>query len=83
VARMVFYLSVRYDGDDGWPDLEVDDLVGNGTSPHLGRLSVLLRSNAEDPPSAFETRRNDVIHDDCQHNRNPFIDHPEWADSIW
>ncbi|HEY0950394.1 endonuclease [Nocardioides sp.] len=83
VARMIFYMSVRYDGGDGWPDLEVNDLVGNGTSPHIGRLSVLLRWNAEDPPSAFEMRRNDVIYDDYQHNRNPFIDHPEWADSIW
>ena len=83
VARMIFYMSVRYDGDDGWPDLSVNDLVGNGTSPHIGRLSVLLRWNAEDPPSAFEMRRNDVIYDDYQHNRNPFIDHPEWADSIW
>lgn len=83
VARMIFYMSVRYDGGDGWPDLEVNDLVGNGTSPHIGRLSVLLRWNAEDPPSAFEMRRNDVIYDDYQHNRNPFIDHPEWADTIW
>ncbi len=83
VARMIFYMSVRYDGGDGWPDLEVNDLVGNGTSPHIGRLSVLLRWNAADPPSAFEMHRNDVIYDDYQHNRNPFVDHPEWADSIW
>lgn len=83
VARMIFYMSVRYEGGDGWPDLEVNDLVGNGTSPRLGRISVLLRWNAQDPPSTFEMRRNDVIYDDYQHNRNPFVDHPEWADSIW
>lgn len=75
-------MAVRYDGGDGWPDLEVNDLVGNGTAPHIGRLSVLLRWNAEDPPSAFEMHRDDVIYDDYQHHRNPFIDHPEWADSI-
>jgi len=28
-------------------------------------------------------RRNDVIYDQFQHNRNPFVDHPEWAASIW
>jgi endonuclease I len=28
-------------------------------------------------------RRNDVIYTDFQHNRNPFIDHPEWASAIW
>ncbi|WP_284537127.1 endonuclease [Nocardioides sp. T2.26MG-1] len=83
VARMIFYMSVRYEGGDGWPDLEVNDLVGNGTTPHIGRLSVLLRWNAEDPPSAFEMRRNDVIYTDYQHNRNPFVDHPEWAEAIW
>ena len=83
VARMVFYMSVRYEGDDGFADLEVNDLVGNGSAPYLGRLSVLLRWNAEDPPSTFEMRRNDVIYTDYQGNRNPFIDHPEWAESIW
>ncbi|HEX3004531.1 MAG TPA: endonuclease [Angustibacter sp.] len=83
VARMVFYMAVRYEGGDGFPDLEVDDRVGNGTAPYLGRLSVLLRWNAEDPPDAFEQRRNQVIYDDYQHNRNPFIDHPEWVSSIF
>ncbi|MFF1344250.1 hypothetical protein ACFVYT_41735 [Streptomyces sp. NPDC058290] len=24
-----------------------------------------------------------VTFDTYQHNRNPFIDHPEWVDSIW
>ncbi|WP_148614680.1 endonuclease [Nocardioides rubriscoriae] len=83
VARMIFYMSVRYEGGDGFPDLEVNDLTGNGTAPYLGKLSVLLRWNAQDPPSAAELRRNDVIYATYQHNRNPFIDHPEWADSIW
>ena len=83
VARMILYMAVRYDGGDGWPDLQVNDLAGNGTAPYLGRVSVLLRWNDEDPPSAFEMNRNDVIYEDYQHNRNPFIDHPEWADSIW
>ncbi len=83
VARMILYMSVRYDGGDGFPDLEVNDEVGNGSSPRHGRLSVLLRWNAEDPPSAAELRRNDVVFEDYQGNRNPFIDHPEWADDIW
>lgn len=83
VARMIFYMAVRYDGGDGWPDLQVNDVAGNGAAPYLGRLSVLLRWNAEDPPSAFEERRNDVIYEQYQHNRNPFVDHPEYADSIW
>jgi endonuclease I len=83
VARMVMYMAIRYEGEDGFPDLELNDQVSNGTAPYLGRLSVLLQWNQADPPDAFETRRNQVIFDTWQHNRNPFIDHPEWATSIW
>lgn len=83
VARMIFYMSVRYEGGDGFADLEVNDQVSNGTAPYHGKLSTLLAWNAQDPPSAFEMRRNDVIYTDFQHNRNPFIDHPEWAEAIW
>jgi endonuclease I len=83
VARMVFYMAVRYEGTDGWPDLEPNETTGNGSAPAIGRLSVLLEWNAEDPPDAFEEHRNDVIYEEVQGNRNPFIDHPEWADSIF
>jgi endonuclease I len=83
VARMILYMAVRYEGDDSWPDLEPNDSVTNGTSPLHGRLSVLKQWNVEDPPDAFEERRNQVIYDRYQRNRNPFIDHPEWVESIW
>ena len=69
-------------GRHGFPDLELKDLT-NGTVPLLGRISVLLQWNTEDPVSAFEMRRNDLIHSNWQGNRNPFIDHPEWAAAIW
>ncbi|MFH8369925.1 endonuclease I family protein [Streptomyces sp. NPDC018031] len=83
VARMILYMAVRYDGDDGFPDLEPNDQVGNGSAPHIGRLSVLKKWNDEDPPDDFESKRNQVIFDQYQHNRNPFIDHPEWVNEIW
>ena len=83
VARMIFYMSVRYEGGDGFADLEVNDVAGNGSAPAMGRLSTLLRWHQQDPPDAAERRRNDVIFDIYQHNRNPFIDHPEWAAAIW
>jgi hypothetical protein len=34
------------------------------------------------PIDSFEIHRNDVIYS-CQHNRNPFIDHPEYVSKIW
>lgn len=83
VARMILYMAVRYEGGDGWPNLEPNESVGNGTAPYIGRLSVLKAWSAGDPPDAFEKRRNDRIHAQWQGNRNPFIDHPEWVGSIW
>lgn len=83
VARMIFYMAVRYEGDSGYPDLELNDQVGNGSQPYMGRLSVLRQWHEQDPPDAFEERRNQAIFDQFQQNRNPFIDHPEWVGSIW
>ncbi|MFD5491461.1 endonuclease I family protein [Streptomyces sp. NPDC127091] len=83
VARMILYMAVRYEGGDGWADLEPNNNVNNGSNPYMGRLSVLKAWNEQDPPDAFEKRRNQVIHDSYQRNRNPFIDHPEWVEAIW
>ncbi|MFJ7753134.1 endonuclease [Peribacillus muralis] len=83
VARMLFYMAVRYEGDDGEIDLELNNQVNNGTAPYHGKLSVLLKWNEQDPVDAFERKRNEVIYNKYQHNRNPFIDHPEWASAIW
>ncbi|WP_329217631.1 endonuclease [Streptomyces sp. NBC_01485] len=83
VARMILYMAVRYDGGDGFADLEPNEKVDNGSNPYIGKLSVLKQWNDEDPPSAFEEKRNQAIYDTYQHNRNPFIDHPEWVESIW
>lgn len=83
VARMILYMSVRYEGGDGFADLEVNDRVGNGSAPNIGKLSVLKQWHEQDPPDAFEQHRNEVIYTDLQHNRNPFIDHPEWVEDIW
>ncbi|MGW4896095.1 endonuclease I family protein [Kitasatospora sp. NPDC004240] len=82
VARMILYMAVRYEGDDSWPDLEANDSI-NGSTRFHGRLSVLKQWNEQDPPSAFEQRRNQLIFDTYQKNRNPFIDHPEWVEAIW
>ncbi|MEU1837414.1 endonuclease I family protein [Micromonospora chersina] len=83
VARMILYMAIRYEGDDGWPNLEPNDSVSNGSAPYLGRISKLLAWNDLDPPDAFERRRNQRIYERWQGNRNPFVDHPEWARAIW
>jgi endonuclease I len=82
VARALFYMDVRYDGTGGESDL---NLV-NSTSPSYGQMGVLptlLQWNTLDPPDDLERARNDKIYQSYQHNRNPFIDHPEYANLIW
>ncbi|MBF0407404.1 MAG: endonuclease [Candidatus Riflebacteria bacterium] len=43
--------------------------------------AVLRQWFKEDPVDATEKARNDAI-EKIQHNRNPFIDHPEFVDQI-
>ncbi|MBW1295606.1 endonuclease [Aquimarina litoralis] len=85
VARMLFYMAVRYEGLDGYVDLELTETVlplGDNT-PFLGVQSTLLQWHRDDPVDDFERNRNDVIYYSFQQNRNPFIDHPELAEYLW
>ncbi len=82
VARMIFYMAVRYEGDGGELDLEIEDYTGT-SGPHLGKLSTLKQWHENDPVDAFERNRNDVIYNDYQGNRNPFIDQPEFVEQVW
>jgi len=85
LARGLFYMAVSYDGGDGYPDLQLNDFTCNANSkaPLLGKLSTLIQWSLQDPPDATEEARNNLIDADYQHNRNPFIDHPEWVQAIW
>lgn len=83
VARMLMYMAVRYEGELGEVDLELNDQVNNGSNPFHGKLSTLLNWHANDPVSTFEQNRNNVIYASYQSNRNPFIDHPEYVNLIW
>ncbi len=82
IARMIFYMAVRYEGDNDELDLELTDLVTTTNTPFMGNLHILLEWNSNDPVDDFEMHRNDVIFT-YQGNRNPFIDHPEFAQYIW
>jgi endonuclease G, mitochondrial len=65
-ARATLYFTLRY--------------------PRLGRyseetLGPLLAWHDADPPGEYERHRNAAIHE-RQGNRNPLVDHPEWAAEI-
>jgi len=85
VARMLFYMAVRYEGDSYEPDLELVDFNTNKDSklPQHGRLSTLLQWHQQDPVDNLERYRNHIIYTKYQYNRNPFIDHPEFVERIW
>ncbi len=84
VARMIFYMEVRYEGENDEPDLEMVDYIPSSPSgePYHGLKSTLLEWHLQDPVDDWETQRNDKVYF-YQENRNPFIDHPEFVDLIW
>ncbi|MGB4858648.1 MAG: endonuclease, partial [Dokdonella sp.] len=91
MARAVMYMAVRYQGGvdptsgQDEPILRLTDntslIVGQNnynTAAYMGVMADLLAWSQADPPDAAEIARNGVIQS-FQGNRNPFIDHPEWA----
>ena len=84
VARIIFYMDVRYEGDNGELNLEMTESLLSTSSklPRHGVRSTLLEWHAQDPVDDFERNRNNVIYD-YQGNRNPFIDHPELVEYLW
>lgn len=63
-ARASLYFLLRYPGQ------------ARGVRP--SDVRTMLRWHSEDPPSVHELHRNRAIQEQ-QGNRNPFVDHPEWA----
>lgn len=80
LARTYFYMSTRYYTEDaGWST----SAATNKATILPWQVNVLLQWHHQDPVSAKEIARNDSIYYKFQNNRNPFIDNPQWADSIW
>ncbi len=88
LARSYFYMATRYENlIASWESnsTTADDVL-DGTSDHvfeIWHLNLLLKWHHDDPVSQKEIERNDSVYYLYQHNRNPFIDHPEYADCIW
>ena len=86
-ARIIFYCAIA----DTRLEI-IDSNTGGGHS--MGKLADLLQWNLQYLPTTddsadtalrVEQNRNNVIYSrsDLQGNRNPFIDHPEYACKIW
>jgi len=88
LARTYFYMATRYENRiASWENIDPNgDAVLNGTSfPCFEQwfVDMLLAWNVADPVSQKEIDRNNEIYTSFQFNRNPFIDHPEFAAAIW
>jgi endonuclease I len=95
VARALLYMDVRYEGGTNEagaaePDLILTDdpqliqVTGVNTTgaAYLGLRAVLLQWHQQDPVDEHERLRNALVQT-YQHNRNPFVDHPEWAACVF
>lgn len=76
-ARILMYVQTRW-GDQY--NLTFVDSAGKCKT--IGKISTLLKWHLEEPPTASEIYRNQKAYE-IQGNRNPFIDHPEWATKIY
>ena len=84
-ARTYFYFATRY--KDKMSSMSGDGTVhftGSTTYCNLTEYSknLFLKWHRNDPVSIKEVNRNNAVYAK-QKNRNPFIDHPEYAEAIW
>jgi endonuclease I len=80
-ARTYFYMATRYeDIISGWSSTVLD---GSSDKVYVDwHLNMLMEWHVNDPVSQKEIDRNNGVYT-IQNNRNPFIDHPEYAAIIW
>jgi serine protease len=82
IARMLFYMDIRYAGQSARePDIMLVNRA-TGAEPHLGYLCNLVKWAKQDPVSQWEKDRHERIYE-WHLNRNPFVDHPEWVDVLF
>ena len=79
-------MATRYNTQIGsWVSNGTAGTILDGTSYPVYQswyLNLMLKWHRQDPVSDKEIKRNDAAYD-LQHNRNPFIDHPELVEYIW
>ncbi len=80
LARAYFYIATCYYGSDSTAFSSWE--MANGISFKPWAIQMLLDWHHNDPVSTKEINRNKAAYA-IQQNRNPFIDHPEYADCIW
>ena len=82
VARIYFYVITRY--ENSLPSWKTYGSFDKQTYPGLSSWAkqLYMQWHLQDPVSEKEIKRNNGAYS-YQHNRNPFVDHPEYASRIW
>ena len=85
VARSIFYVATRYYKESNYKITVTTDTITSKDNDvgKIGNLVTLLKWNLEFAPDEFDNNRNNIIHNDWHGNRNPFVDHPDYACKIW
>lgn len=88
VARILMYMYTHYStevsnstsGKNG--NLKITNIVSTSSNTTQAAWDLLLKWNAIDPVDDFEMNRNNYCAS-ITGVRNPYIDHPEFANMIW
>ena len=81
IARMYLYFATRYENTVSGYSFGMFDGSSNQVFT-TAFLNMLLTWHAQDPVNSREIARNNAIYA-RQNNRNPYIDHPEYVQTIW
>ena len=57
-------------------------MYGYDPTDNFESLATMLKWHLDYPVTKFDTSRNSKVYK-LQKNRNPFVDHPEYACKIW
>ncbi len=78
-ARAIMYMAVCYNGISGNNWKFMNPIGGASGQIQYGQdQNILKKWNNDFPPNGYDIARNDFL-DSLQQNRNPFVDHPEYA----
>lgn len=81
IARGFLYIATCYMFADSAFSEDYEMTIRSQLRPWA--LDLMLKWHRQDPVSAKEINRNNLIYSQFQHNRNPFIDYPELANLIF
>lgn len=89
-SRIMFYTATAYFGtcgtggsSSGKEPLELSNNPNDNKDAHtMGTLKELLKWNAQYPVTKMEKQINEYLASEG-YGRNPFVDHPEYANQIW